>query len=269
MVLFILIIQGCDKGLEIQDNTEFENPMNFVGQYHNKGLEYILQNYNNCELNIKSFQDTVDRIIFLLNDFVKTIPPGSILSYNKTEYKDFRDILLKKLFDPDANKIKSGARQLTETQKSYVDRIKSLLQNQNESDSLMVFKRVSKLENEIWKSEMPEKEKYTILVAASVGKYSWKFWSQEKFRKTYEAQSKGTNVKDTPWQRLKAAVLEADIDGAIIGMVGGCIGGAIIGTMIMPGVGSLTGCMLEAVSAGFQGAVIASTLGAVKYLIFD
>ena len=87
--------------------------------------------------------------------------------------------------------------------------------------------------------------------------------------KTYTVQSKGTNLKDITWQGLRAAALEADIDGAIIGMVGGCIGGAIIGTMIMPGVGSLTACMLEAVSAGFQGAVIGSTLGGIKYLLFN
>ena len=49
-------------------------------------------------------------------------------------------------------------------------------------------------------------------------------------------------------------------------MISGCLGGVIWGTGIMPGVGSLSACVLEAVEWGFYGAIINSSFAGVKYL---
>jgi hypothetical protein len=268
MILFS-ILQGCDKEAEPASVTDFENPFNIVGIYHNQGLEFILQNYISGETSDITINDTVEQLTFLLHRYVSTIPQESLLSYSAGNYKDFKTLVLKKVMEENSCKVKSANEQLSEEQRIYVGRLKNILKRIDDSDSLIVFHNVSLLEKEIWNSKMDDKDKYTLLVATAVGKFSWKYWSREKIAEFESCHSKGTNLQEIPWQQLKLAMLESDIDGGLIGMISGCIIGSIIGSGLMPGVGTLTACMMEAINGGFWGAVIGSAYGALKYLVLN
>jgi hypothetical protein len=258
-VFCVVVYVACSKHKEnaLEKGKDFENPLNIIGQYHNKGLDYILKNYNSS-LKLKNLQDTVKQIVNILDKFAETIPQGTILNNNIIDYQKLEDEAYNRFLDNKKKNLNSIRALLTEQQNNYVNEIKEVLKNQNIEDSALVFQTISKIENDIWVSNMTENEKYVTLTAAAVGKYSWIFWS---------ANPAG-NSKSVLNPTLRQAVAEADVDGAIVGAIGGCIGGAIFGTLILPGVGSLTACMLEAVNLGFQGAVIGSTYAALKYLFF-
>lgn len=61
-------------------NQEFDNPFDFIGYYHNNGLDFILQNFLRSGLNNKVLQDTISEVYSLLSEFVSTIPSGSMLN---------------------------------------------------------------------------------------------------------------------------------------------------------------------------------------------
>ena len=52
----------------LNDEPEFVNPMNFVGQYHNAGLDYILKKYPYYACNNKSYQDTMHQSPAAIHD---------------------------------------------------------------------------------------------------------------------------------------------------------------------------------------------------------
>lgn len=102
---------------------------------------------------------------------------------------------------------------------------------------------------------MPDNDKYRTLMVTAVGKYSWKYW----------ANYAGFNSKNMH-NDLIDALIRSDVEGAIVGALIGCFSGAVEGTIIMPGVGSLTGCVLQSVAAAFEGGVVASLVGMFFYL---
>ena len=273
LALIVILFHGCTKDDYTPDNLKFENPMDFVGQYHNKGLDYIFQNLKYSDLNLKSNQDKTEQISLLFNDFLKTTLAETVLYNSKIDYKEFGSVMSEKIIYANTNKSKSPNNQLTERQSSYVHKLKKLLYNQKKIDSLLVFNRISKLEKEIWESDMTEDEKYVVLIASSVGKYSWKFWSQKNPLKTNTPRLKGSkedgNPEDAVWQEWVNGCLDADIEGSITGAIAGGIMGAIWGSVLLPGVGTLTAAIVEAVHGGFYGAVIGSAYYGLESLYHE
>ena len=238
----------------LNDEPEFVNPMNFVGQYHNAGLDYILKKYPYYACNNKSYQDTIKQISTLLNDFRTTIPQGSPLNNSAIDYKTIGENISKKFIDNKGDELKSAESKLSEKQRSYIDQLRKLLKDQNGDDSVAVFAKVSRLEKEIWKSNMTDDDKYRTLSVIAVGKYSWKYWAIDK-----ELNANNASLVDT--------LIEADIIGGIAGAVIGCFAGAVEGTFVMPGAGSVTGCILQGVVDAFEGAVVSSVVTAIIYLL--
>jgi len=268
LFLMAIVSISCSKNKELglEETQDFTNPLNFVGVYHNRGLEFMMQKLPTSISLTKNYQDSIDKITILLEEFISTIPSGSVLNNDFVDRKELSGKL--NYVFKDFDQIKNSKDKLTEKQIPFIKRLMAILNNNTEIDSAIVFNDVAKLEKEIWKSDMAENEKIILLTATAVGKYSWKFWSQEHFKNAYFQ----TRTKDEVWpnwKELKNAVVEGDILGAMAGAIGGCIGGAVVGTIILPGVGSITACILEAVNMGFQGAVLGSTLSALKYLIFE
>lgn len=275
--LFMLVLAAlaitsmvCATCSRLEDNNpetlqEFDNPFDFVGYNHNNGLDYIIQNFPRSGLNKKDVQDTILEVYSLLNEYVSALPPGSILHNDFLDRKAIEKRVSNIFLNSDA--LKSSADKLSAKQTVYIQRFKNILKQNPESDSIRVFTLISTLEKEIWESNLSENDKFVLLIATSVGKHSWKYWTYEKLSKSWTHESKNEVWPD--WQKLKEAVVEADILGAIGGAIGGCITGAIIGTVILPGVGTITACVLEAVTVGFEAAVISSTIAAIKFLIFE
>ncbi len=264
--IFIMVsIFGCRKETNTESDVSYENPFNFVGYYHNTGLDFVLQTAN---LKNNNLQTTSDSIIFIskkVYDFLLTIDDRSILSPSLSNMKieSYTEKLVSGL-----NSKSSLYERLSDTQLHYLDKIRGTFRENSDSDSTKVFKLVAGIEKEVLKSRLNQEEKALVLVAAAVGKFSWLYWSEDKIKKNFKQDGKSINAEDW-WKRLKLAVLEADIDGAIVGMIAGCIGGAIFGSVIMPGLGTISSCIAEAVNAGFYGAVIGSTLGAIKFIAAD
>ncbi|MGQ9621669.1 MAG: hypothetical protein ACUVTX_11935 [Bacteroidales bacterium] len=202
----------------------------------------------------------------MLEEYINLIPPSTLLN---NEFIDKKKTIEKisESFCKD-NTIKASVFQLTPRQVYCINRLKFLIKNCEEKDSLKFSYYIEKLENDVWKSDMTDQEKNIVLISFSIGKYSWRYWSVNKLEELFSGDRKSEKWPPD-WQELKNEVIEGDIEGAIAGAIIGCIGGAIGGTLIMPGVGSITACILESVSQGFQGAVVGSTLSALKYLIFD
>jgi hypothetical protein len=277
LITWLLINVSClkqeDKSFEStsesitlnESKTEFINPLNFVGEYHNQSLDYVRKKYPYSKNLMMSYQDTINYLSDLIENFVNTIPTGSILN---NEYVDRKDIKEKasNIFINN-NQGKSISNRLSQKQIVFIEQLKMIFNEATEADSIRIFNRVSVLEKKIFQSDLSENEKIVLLTSSAVGKYSWKYWSQEKLENIYYQRTK--NELWPNWKALKEAAIDADIMGAIAGAIGGCIGGAVVGTFIMPGVGSITACMLEAVNLGFQGAVLGSTLAAIRYLIFE
>ncbi len=258
-----IVFIACSKEKEfvVESDSEFVNPMNIVGEYHNKGLEYLINKFPYSGFTNKSIQDTIAMVTTLVTNFRNSLPSGHIFNNGLVNYKDIDEKVSKQIIDYRINPGKSARNKLSEKQQIFLKRLEDILRNKNEVDSVKVIKNVLVLEIEIYKSDMTNEEKNSTLLAVAVGKYSWKFWSQNRFSKTKSGLGMDGPFRDT--------VVRCDIEAAIGGAIIGCIGGAIGGSMIMPGVGTLSACMVEAVSAGFQAAIVGSFIGALSYLIFD
>jgi outer membrane lipoprotein SlyB len=72
---------------------------------------------------------------------------------------------------------------------------------------------------------------------------------------------------DKDWQTIKIELLQADMEGALCGAIAGGIVGAIYGSVLMPGVGTITAAIVEAVHCGVYGAIVSSGWQAIKILV--
>ena len=263
--IFILsaVFQGCKKEeIFFETNSKFENPLDFIGQTHNQGLEYIFKNIETSSNGLKSARNKEAQLVSLTNDFLKTLPKESILYNSKLDYKLLGNSMSQKIFD---SKLKSASIQLSLEQRDFVDELKDLIKKSIKKKKFeQIFEDVSKLEERVWNSNMNDDEKYIVLVATSVGKYSLNFWSQKKMKKNNIPRLKSATTEDDGWFDEDAYyewvndAVNADIDGSITGAIGGGIIGGIWGSVLLPGVGTITASIVEAVHGGFYGAVIGS-----------
>ena len=105
---------------------------------------------------------------------------------------------------------------------------------------------------------MSEDEKYLILIATSVGKYSSEYWIMKRSLKSAVPRLKSGTAEEDPWADWVNDAVNADIEGSITGAIAGGIVGGVWGSVLLPGVGTITASIVEAVHGGFYGAVIGS-----------
>lgn len=192
-----------------------------------------------------------------MNDFIATIPQGSPFKNSAIDYKTIGASIAKMFIENKGGLTDSAKIKFSDKQISYIDTLKVVLKDQKGPDSILIFSKVSKLEKEIWESNITDDDKYRTLMVTAVGKYSWKYWSNYDRFKT----------KNMP-SDLIDKLIEADIEGAMAGALIGCITGAVEGTILMPGVGSLTGCIIQCVVDAFEGGVVGSLVGMFCYFAF-
>ncbi|WP_320167769.1 hypothetical protein [Mangrovibacterium marinum] len=258
-----LVFHGCSEDADIfETNSKFVNPLDFIGQTHNQGLEYIFKNLETSGNGLKSAQNNEAKMISLTNDFLKTLPKESILFNSQIDYKELGNSMFHKVSD---SKLKSASIGLSPEQKYFVDELKIMIKkNIKKKDFERIFEDVAELEERVWNSNMTDDEKYIVLVATSVGKYSSNFWSQKKMKKNNIPRLKSATTEDDDWFDEDAwydwvgGAVDADIEGSITGAIAGGIVGGIWGSVLLPGVGTITASIVEAVHGGFYGAVIGS-----------
>jgi len=186
-----------------------------------------------------------------------------MLYNSKLDYKILGSSISQKIFTP---QLKSASiHQLSAEQRNFVDELKEIVRkNIKNKKNELTFGDVSKLEERVWNSSMNEEEKYVVLVATSIGKYSSDFWSQRKMPKRNIPRLKSLTTEEDNWFDEDAWLdwigdaVDADIDGSITGAISGGIVGGIWGSVLLPGVGTITASIVEAVHGGFYGAVIGS-----------
>lgn len=209
------------------------------------------------------------RFFSLTVDFAKTIPFGSELNFQGCDFKTQWEKTYPIIANLENSDFKTSGILLSDQQNKFIQEFKQVIKNSKLADSVLVFEEISELERRIWNSSMTTGEKYQLLLGTAVGKYSWKFWSQDDF--SFSNIRTGSKDIDPEfpfdWDEFLVTLMEADMDGAIVGAIVGCIAGAIGGTAVMPGVGTITACVLESVYGAALGGIAASSYAAVKYLI--
>ncbi len=257
-----LVFHGCNEEPNIfETNSKFINPLDFIGETHNQGLEFIFKNLEASGNGLKSAQNNEAKMIYLTNDFLKTLPKESILFNSKIDYKKLGNSMFHKISD---SRLKSASVELSAEQRNYIDELKVAIKNNIKRKSFnQIFEDVSKLEERVWNSNMNDNEKYIVLVATSVGKYSSNFWPEKKMKKNNIPRLKSASTEDDwlyeeAWFDWLGGAVNADIEGSITGAISGGIIGGIWGSVVLPGAGTITATIVEAVHGGFYGAVIGS-----------
>jgi hypothetical protein len=270
IAIFVLSVffQGCIEEIDVNGNkiSNFDNPLDFIGQTHNQGLEYILRNIEASKGGLKSAQNGKEMIISLTNDFMEKLPKETILFNNKVNYVEFGNSISRKIFE---SNLKSESIQLSNEQRIFVNELKRIIERNIKSGKYdQIFNNVSILEERIWNSNLNDDEKYVLLAATSVGKYSLQFWSQKKISTNNSPRLKSgtTESNQDPLTRWLNDAVNADIDGTITGAIAGGIVGGIWGSVLLPGVGTITATVVEAVHGGFYGAIVGSAYFGFKSL---
>lgn len=262
--LFCFNFSGCKEDTEILNEEEsgFVNPMDFVGQAHNQNLSFILNNLDTSDSGLKSAENIQGKIVSLTNKFIETLPPGSILYNENIDYQSWGNLFARELFAPGQ---KSAKALLSSEQRKYVDELKGIIsENIKERNIKAIYDEVVKLEQRVWNSELSDGEKYSVLIAASVGKYSSKFWLQDQESlESYPALKSAAMELDERrredyWVTWMNGAINCDINGSITGAITGGIFGGIWGSVLLPGVGTITAAIVEAVHGAFYGAVLGS-----------
>jgi hypothetical protein len=261
-LFLIVIFQFCENsaGTEIQDD-EFVNPFEFVGDIHNEGLAFVIKNADLKKGNNLTIQD----VCGLTSMFMISNTNYNFLNYDSEKYKELGEKLsvnlLERKMDPTASRLlQEGTKE-----NQYLIKIRSVFNSINFNDTIASFKRIMKLEKEIWASAITEKEKDILLIMSAVGKHSFSYWK----RNLTEFKDYSGSKNDKDWQTIKIELLQADMEGALCGLIAGGIYGGIVGSALLPGVGTITAAIVEGVQGASYGAVINSCWTAFKIFVLD
>lgn len=250
VILTISFFSNCEKTVQTS-YEDFSNPMESIGVIHNEGLDYILDNYSG-----PTGSKISDKELLNLTGKYMSFHKGNKLVYNETiNYNDLGNIVIDKLKNADIKSISYVS--FTEKYQTHIllEELFSLVNEKKSISPSEFFDEVKKLEFKIYESDLPEEDKYLLLTSCSVGKHSFKYWSD--YLRNNRLDKKGG---------LKEDLINADIEGSIVGAIGGGIIGAIYGSVLMPGVGTITAAILEGVHGGIYGAVLSSSFRALKEL---
>lgn len=246
----------------------WQNPYDFAGEYHNKGLLYVFQNLeNDTEIKTRSAQTSlpIEKIQRLTDSFCER---NRLEDKGVQYYFDIKDCTV---FNYNTFlKTRAAGGYYSDKVQYYLNIFLKSLKNPRGINSLDEFNQmISRYEQEVFQSNMTEEEKVIILVSYAVGRYSLKFWldvsntnSLPVIKTRSESFSDWWSGTVTP---AVAAVVEADITGAAAGAIEGAIGGATGGSAVAPGPGTVTGAVSGAVAGGTTGAIYSSAVGGVVY----
>jgi len=256
IVASIGLLTDCEKKNETV-LEEFTNPMDFVGVVHNEGLAYIEENYTY----FKNSKDLETGLFELTNDFVSNYSDNEFIYNPSIDYVNFGNIVFDYIKNNDVKNAIEYPFSEKEQSKDFYYELTTLISNSTYLDPPRLFNKVQELEEKIYYSTLPEEDKFLLLAICSIGKYSFQYWTgyiENSNYKNYSPYSKGG---------LREELANADIEGAIAGAIGGAIGGAIWGSVLLPGVGTITAAIVEAVHVGFYGAFIGSGVRLLRELL--
>lgn len=272
IAFYAIFFQGCNndwedlsKTKEIPENGILEsinfsevyvNPYDYVGKYHNDGLNYVFENYYKRPMMKSLSEEAKDDI--LRNLIFEYCTENPIVDGFKNDSSIIFEKVITKSHD---NKIF-----INEKQQQFFEQVWSLYRNQVASSPQDFITRINKIEANISISELTEIEKVQLLVSTAVAKFSACFWMDQMLLKnqTTTLKTRSTEADWLDWFRdvfmpKAEKVLEADFAGAAAGAVEGLVFGGAVGS-IVPGAGTITVAITGAVTDGAKGAIVNSTL---------
>ena len=242
-------------GNGILKTTILTNPYDYVGNYHNDALDYIINSNNINELENEIEENRVNAICTLIEEYQLNNYSTSVnnpISEN-SGLLDISDNAYAIYYDDTEYDLSN----FTEEFNSYLAELTSIMNHTSYSMSEKII-QFQNTEQDILMSPLNnDVEQAILLVSISVAKSSYAYWMN--FMANYGFK----NTNESPG----AAIANSDIAGAISGAIaGGIIGG--LGGSWAPGPGTITGAISGAVIGGAWGAVTSSALTGI-ICIFD
>ena len=255
----MVALSSCETDKPLKTSIEdFQNPFDFVGIAHNDGLDYVINNFVLKE----SVAENEAQVIDLCNQFISTKSDNELIFNESIDYIAFGKQLINEINTYEKTGKRAKAFPDGSVEESYLLQLKNSLLCGSYNDANDCFNSIMILEKEIWESNLLDEDKYLLLTVSSVGKHSWKYWT-ENIDKIYPSNQ---FRKNPPNENLMALV-EADFDGSIAGAICGGIFGAIYGSVIFPGVGTITAAIAEGIHGGVMGALVCSGIKGIRILI--
>ncbi len=266
---------------EVNYSSKIQNPYDFIGQYHNDGLQSVINEYKSTP-SLKGTNSKESVIKNLTKSFVKN---NKFENYNSaiSISDEYVSVVADNVLDKSIDKVrlKSGTTEsLSVTQRKFFDKIKEILFNRTITSPQVLVDKINDVEADIMTTKlMTDDEKGQILIASAVAKYSSIFWIQFMLEKgnlsiksTMRLKSGTVETGDpfSDWYSNvflpnAATVVEGDFIGAAQGAITGLIFGGSAGS-IAPGVGTVTVGISGAMVGGATGAIVGSAWEGISIL---
>lgn len=265
IALLIGVMVGCQK----EEDTyicNFENPYDYVGNYHNEGLLYVLDKLKaDNSIRLKSSEIDIEQATCdLTREFCAQNPLKGAHFSNESLSASFQTV--------QNIRLKSTDSQHSDIRHIYHTKFEKILDNPDGCNSLFdVLNRIRIIEEEIFQSNMDVTDKEALLVTYAIGRNSLEFWlSLNKEACNVPRLKSGSEDSFLTWWTSNVmpavrSVVTADFAGAAAGFLEGAITGATGGTVLMPGVGSVTGAIVGGVGVAAAGAIYGSVIGGALY----
>lgn len=243
-----------------------ENPYEFVGEYHNIGLMFILQELKeSAAITTRGVPTipTLDEIRKLTGAFCQE----NILESNGVQYPIITSSPA--IYPEILPTTRSLNNHYSSDVQHYISLFEQNLKNPKDIHSIDDFKlKIKKIEQKIQLSNIKEEDKTVLLLSYAVGRHSLEFWLEVSGKgKTPLVKTRSESFSDW-WSNTVTpaieAVVTADFAGAAAGAIGGLISGGTVGS-IVPGPGTVTGAVAGAVEGAASGAIYSSVVGGVTY----
>lgn len=269
----LISIYGCssEEAYNEQHSPKFSdyeaNPYEFVGEYHNKGLTYILQELKEtAKVTTRGIPaiPTIDEIKILTESFCQE----NRLEFAGVQYPiDTKNSpILNSEILPSTRSINN---QFSSDVQYYLSLFEHNLKNSQDVNSLDDFMiKIKKIEQEIYHSDIQEGDKAILLISYAVGRHSLEFWLEVSGQETLPLVKTRSESFSDWWSHYVTPAIEsvvtADFAGAAAGALGGMMAGGTVGSVV-PGPGTVTGAVAGAVEGGASGAIYSSVVDGVIY----
>lgn len=272
-----IVFVGCKKeDLVNQNNTEKKvekgrkrktnnfslvdnNPFSFVGEYHNQGLDYMI---NNIDENVFLSLFSEDEAIFKDEVFQKTKIFSSTIDWiREVEFED-EDLLFESMNDEISIDLSEF---LSQPQIEMWNNLTTIIFEDDEEKSVYQVEELCyDFNNEV--STIDDEMQQTILyLASAVLLSSYSYWYNEFASKDNSLWFRYIDeqfvAENLSFGKQGEDIVKADAEGALGGAVMGAVKGAVGGSVV-PGAGTLTGGIAGALVGAGEGALVASTVKA-------
>lgn len=251
-----------------------KNPYDFVGKYHNEGLQFVIDEYQK-KPKLKSEQDLEVLIKDLTISYMaeNNVFTSSDIKTPKTlsNFSIMDKINLKQV------RLKSADVFSKKDQQIYFNKLMKVYNNKVKSPQELID-YINEVECDILKDvNLTEEEQSELLITTAVAKYSSIFWI-ETFLKDIDMEpvirlkngsESGDNFEqwwNNSFMPNAQEIIQSDFEGAATGAVAGAIFGGGVGTVVQPGGGTITLTITGAVQGGAQGAIVGSAWQGAKIL---